>query len=152
MKNDVGRTARLLIVEDSPADQRAISRAFRKNASTTQLYFVDDGEKAIDFLKHRGAYTNPEVAPRPDLILLDLNLPRLDGRQVLEIIKMDEGLRAIPVVVLTTSCAEEDIAKSYKLGVNSFITKPVEADVLIATIHLLESYWLRIVALPRNGA
>ncbi len=145
------RAAMVLLVEDSPADQVATQRAFKKSRLLNDLHIVDDGEQALDFLYHRGEYAPPKNQPRPDLILLDLNLPRVDGRQVLATIKQDDELKTIPVVVLTTSAAEEDVVRSYGLGVNSFVTKPVNMQSFVDTIQTLHSYWFQIVVLPPNG-
>lgn len=114
----------------------------------TVLYIVSDGEEAMDFLQHRGRYTNAEAAPRPDLILLDLNLPKLDGRQVLRKIRQDADLRNLPVVVLTTSEQEEDVVRSYDSGCNSFITKPVDIVTFMRTVKELGDYWFELVTLP----
>ena len=144
------KAALILLVEDNPADQRATQRAFERSKLDNRLAIVENGRDALDYLRKTGAFAPPAEAPRPDLILLDLNLPKLDGRQVLTEIKSDPILRIIPVVVLTTSSAEEDVVRSYGLGVNSFITKPVEAKQFIQTVLDLEHYWLRIVVLPPN--
>lgn len=140
----------ILLVEDNPADQRATRRAFERSKLDNALTIVENGQEALDYLRKTGPYAEPAAAPRPDLILLDLNLPKVDGRQVLTEIKSDPDLKTIPVVVLTTSSAEEDVVRSYGLGVNSFITKPVEAAQFIQTVLELEHYWLRIVVLPPN--
>ena len=151
MTNANRRPAVVLLVEDSPADQIATERAFKKSRLLNDLYIVEDGEQALDFLYHREKYSNPEDSPKPDLILLDLNLPRVDGRRVLATIKEDEDLRIIPVVVLTTSSEEEDVVRSYGLGVNSFVTKPVNMQSFLDTIQTLQSYWFQIVVLPPNN-
>ena len=114
----------------------------------TTLYIVSDGEEAMDFLQHRGRYTNVAAAPKPDLILLDLNLPKLDGRQVLQKIRQDAGLRGLPVVILTTSEHDEDVIRSYDTGCNSFITKPVDIVVFMRTVKELGAYWFELVTLP----
>ena len=145
------RAAVVLLVEDSPADQIATQRAFKKSRLLNELYIVEDGEQALDFLYNRGEYEEPESAPRPDLILLDLNLPRVDGREVLATIKQDKGLCTIPVVILTTSSAEEDVVRSYGLGVNTFVTKPVTMQSFMDTVETLQAYWFQIVILPPNG-
>jgi len=123
-------------------------RALQEDVIRTTLYVVSDGEEAMDFLLRRGDYDKPAAAPRPDLLLLDLNMPKLDGRQVLQQIRKDEGLRSLPVVVLTTSKQEEDIIRSYELGCNSFITKPVGVEAFMRTVRELGSYWLELVTLP----
>lgn len=144
------RPAEILLVEDNPADQRATKRAFERSKLDNHLTIVENGQDALDYLRKTGAFAPPAHAPRPDLILLDLNLPKLDGRQVLTEIKSDPALRLIPVVVLTTSAAEEDVVRSYGLGVNSFVTKPLEAKQFVQTVLDLEQYWLRLVVLPPN--
>jgi CheY-like chemotaxis protein len=111
---------------------------------------VGDGEQALDFLHHRAEFAGPAASPRPDLILLDLNMPKIDGRAVLQHIKCEPDLRSIPVVVLTTSSQEEDILRSYQLGVNSYITKPVSMDGFIKAIVDLEHYWFDLVVLPNE--
>jgi len=123
-------------------------RALQEDVVRTTLYVVSDGEEAMDFLLRRGDYANPAAAPRPDLLLLDLNMPKLDGRQVLQQIRGDEGLRSLPVVVLTTSDQEVDVLRSYKLGCNSFITKPVGIEAFMRTVRELGSYWFELVTLP----
>ena len=137
----------VLLVEDDEGDVLMTREAFEHHKLRNQLHVVPDGVEAISFLRREGKH---EGAPRPGLILLDLNLPRKDGREVLEEIKSDETLRSIPVVVLTTSQAEEDIARTYDLGVNSFITKPVTFDGLVQAMDAFSRYWLEIVELP-NG-
>ena len=113
-----------------------------------RLFVVDDGEQALDFLYHRGEFSDADASPRPDLILLDLNMPKLDGRSVLKVVKQDPGLRSIPVVVLTTSSQEEDILRSYELGVNSFIAKPAIFDELVSMMKVIDRYWFGTVILP----
>ena len=115
------------------------------------LHFVKDDEELLDYLDHRGQYTDSESFPRPRLILLDLNMPRMDGREALAKIKRDPDLRQIPVVVLTTSKAEEDIFRAYDLGANSFITKPVQFEGLVEVMKVLQKYWFEIVELPSHG-
>lgn len=145
------RSAIILLVEDDLEDQRLTKRAFKASKLRNEVYTVNDGEEALDYLYHRGAYASPGVAPRPDMILLDLNMPKLDGRAVLDTIKQDPKLRSIPVVVLTTSSQEEDIARSYELGVNSYITKPVRMEGFLEAIKALEHYWFNLVVLPGNS-
>jgi CheY-like chemotaxis protein len=144
------KPAEILLIEDNPADQRATKRAFERSKLDNRLTIVENGQDALDYLHRTGAFAPPAEAPRPDLIFLDLNLPKIDGRQVLTQIKNDPDLRVIPVVVLTTSSAEDDVMRSYRLGVNSFVTKPVEAKDFVQTLLDLENYWLRIVMLPPN--
>ncbi|CAM5285015.1 MULTISPECIES: response regulator [Streptomyces] len=135
----------VLLVEDDPGDELMTREAFEDNKIRNTLHVVRDGEEALDFLYRRGAY--PE-APRPDLILLDLNLPKYDGRQVLAQIKADAELALIPVVVLTTSSAEEDILRSYKLHANAYVTKPVDLDQFIAAVKQIDDFFVTVVRLP----
>ena len=142
------KRAVVLLAEDDPGDQELTRRALQEDVLRTTLYVVSDGEETMDFLLRRGDYDNPAAAPRPDLLLLDLNMPKLDGRQVLQQIRKDEGLRSLPVVVLTTSKQEEDVIRSYELGCNSFITKPVGVEAFMRTVRELGSYWFELVTLP----
>ena len=127
-------------------------RALRGSKMRNSLYIANDGEEALDYMYRRGAYENPKSSPRPDLILLDLNMPKLDGRAVLKQIKSDPELRQIPVIVLSTSSQEEDILRSYDLGVNSYITKPTHMDGFIKAIQEIESYWFNLVVLAKKRA
>ncbi|MFG3087262.1 response regulator [Streptomyces sp. CAI-85] len=136
----------VLLVEDDPGDELMTREAFEDNKIGNTLHVVRDGEEALDFIYQRGAHTG---APRPDLILLDLNLPKYDGRQVLEKIKSDPALAHIPVVVLTTSAAEEDILRSYKLHANAYVTKPVDLDQFIAAVRQIDDFFVQVVRLPR---
>ncbi|WP_331766692.1 response regulator [Embleya sp. NBC_00896] len=138
------RPIEVLLVEDDPGDVLLTREAFEGKIGNT-LHVVGDGVEALDFLYRRGGHGD---APRPDLILLDLNLPRCDGREVLESIKSDPELRRIPVVVLTTSSAEEDILRSYDLHANAYITKPVDVDGFVAAIRRIDEFYLTIVKLP----
>lgn len=138
----------VLLVEDDPGDELMTREAFEDNKIGNTLHVVRDGEEALDFLYRRGAHSQ---APRPDLILLDLNLPKYDGRQVLERIKSDDDLAHIPVVVLTTSSAEEDILRSYKLHANAYVTKPVDLDQFIAAVRQIDEFFVTVVRLPRQG-
>jgi len=122
--------------------------AFEECKLANDLRFVNDGEELMDYLCRKGDFKNPEDSPRPGMILLDLNMPRKDGREALREIKADPDLRSIPIVVLTTSKAEEDIVRSYDLGVNSFITKPVTFEGLVEVVKTLGKYWFEIVELP----
>jgi len=142
------RPAIILLAEDDLGDQELTKRALEEGKVENELYIVKDGEEALDYLFRRGRYTDPETSPRPDLFLLDLNMPKLDGRQVLEQIRSIHELRNIRVVVLTTSRQEEDITRSYDLGVHSYITKPVDLDQFFNVIRTLEEYWFQIVVLP----
>jgi two-component system response regulator len=137
----------VLLVEDNPGDVRLTCEAFKGSKMWINLHVAEDGVAALAFMRHEGAYAN---APRPDLILLDLNMPRKDGREVLSIIKADENLKRIPVVILTTSDAEEDILKSYNLNANCYITKPVDFEKFIVVVKAIEEFWLTIVKLPRR--
>ncbi len=135
----------ILLVEDSPADVDLTREALEDAKVRNTLHVVSDGVAALEFLRREGDYAD---APRPDLILLDLNLPKKDGREVLADIKADPSLRRIPVVVLTTSEAEQDIVRSYDLHANCYVTKPVDLEQFIAVIKSIESFWLVIVKLP----
>ncbi|MCX2968836.1 MULTISPECIES: response regulator [Streptomyces] len=137
----------VLLVEDDPGDELMTREAFEDNKIGNVLHVVRDGEEALDFLYRRGRY---DTAPRPDLILLDLNLPKYDGRQVLEKIKEDRELTHIPVVVLTTSSAEEDILRSYQLHASAYVTKPVDLEQFIAAIRKIDEFFVTVVRLPRG--
>jgi chemotaxis family two-component system response regulator Rcp1 len=144
-----GRPIEILLVEDNPGDVRLTREALRDGKVQNNLSTARDGLEALKFLRHEPPF---ELAVRPDLILLDLNLPRMDGREVLSEIKADDKLKAIPVVVLTTSKAEEDVLRSYDLHANCFVTKPVDLDQFILVVQSIEQFWHSIVTLPRNGA
>ena len=148
MTSQRAKPAVILLVEDDPDDQELTKRALRDSKLLNTLKIVSDGEEALDYLYQRAKFANPAEAPRPELILLDLNMPKLDGRAVLTRIKEDADLRSIPVVILTTSSREEDVARSYHLGVNSYITKPVRMEGFIRAIQDLEHYWFDLVILP----
>lgn len=141
--------ARILLVEDNPGDVRLTMEALKEGRILNEVRVVEDGVEALDFLHRAGKYAD---APRPDLILLDLNLPKKDGREVLAEIKEDEALKKIPVVVLTTSAAERDILRAYHLHANCYITKPVDLEQFIRVVQLIEDFWLTIVKLPRETA
>ncbi len=138
----------ILIADDDEDDRLLAEDALRENRLVNDLRFVEDGEELMEYLLQQGKYADPRDAPRPGLILLDLNMPKKDGREALQEIKSNDLLRRIPVVILTTSKAEEDILKTYDLGVNSFITKPVTFDGLVELMQLLGRYWFEIVELP----
>jgi len=138
----------ILVADDDQDDRDMIKDAFRENRIANDLLFVNDGEDLMDYLLHRGKFKIESDAPRPGLILLDLNMPRKDGREALKEIKTHSELKQIPVVVLTTSKAEEDIYRTYDLGVSSFITKPVTFDEFVAVTRGFGRYWLEIVELP----
>ena len=142
------RPAIILLAEDDPGDQELTRRAFEDGLIRNELYIVDNGEQALDYLFRRGDYADPASSPRPDLFLLDLNMPRVDGREVLEKIKASPDLAKITVIILTTSKHEEDILRSYDLGVSSFITKPIDFHEFFDTVQTLQKYWFQIVVLP----
>jgi len=137
-----------LMADDDPDDRLLIKEAFQESLISNSIYFVEDGVELLDYLRWQDKFANPKDAPTPDLILLDLNMPRKDGREALAEIKSDPRLRYIPVVVLTTSKAEEDIMRSYDIGAASYITKPVTFDGLVEAIRGLGQYWVQIVRLP----
>lgn len=141
----------LLLVEDSPEDYEATVRALRKSNLRNPIFHCTDGDDALDYLYQREAYKDPAQAPRPGIILLDLNLPGTDGREVLEDIKQDESLRKIPVIVLTTSSDERDIDACYAAGANSYIEKPVDLEGFVRAIQRCKAYWFEVVILPREG-
>jgi two-component system, chemotaxis family, response regulator Rcp1 len=142
-----GMPIRVLLVEDSPGDVRLTQEAFRDANSTIRLHVANDGVEAMAFLRRQGAHTQ---APRPDLISLDLNLPKMDGREVLAHIKEDADLKTIPTVILTTSEAEADIVKSYELQANCYLTKPVELDTFEALVKSINDFWLTKAKLPQQ--
>ncbi len=139
------RAMEILLVEDNPGDARLAKEALKEARVHNNLSVVKDGEEALEFLHRRGRHTD---VPRPDLILLDLNLPRKDGREVLAEIKAHDSIKRIPVVVLTTSEAEEDVLKAYSLNANCYVTKPVDLDQFIKVVKSIEDFWLTIVKLP----
>jgi CheY-like chemotaxis protein len=143
-----------ILIADDDADDRLLAKeALHESRLANDLRFVEDGEQLLDYLRRRGQYAHRQDSPRPGLILLDLNMPKKDGREALKEIKSDPDLRQIPIVVLTTSKAEEDIFRSYDLGVSSFITKPVTFESLVDVMKVLARYWFEIVELPPdNGA
>ena len=145
-----GKAIKILLAEDDPDDRLLLQEALQEGRLANELTCVEDGEELLDYLHQRGKWAGG--APRPGLILLDLNMPKLDGREALRAIKADPSLRQIPVVVLTTSKAEEDVLRSYDLGANSFITKPVTFQSMVDLMRVLGSYWLEIVELPATGA
>ena len=141
------KSVELLLVEDNPVDIKLTTRALKKGKLLNHLHVVRDGVEAMDFLHNEGEFAD---VPRPDLILLDLNMPRKDGREVLSDIKNDDELKYIPVIVLTTSDAEQDVLKSYNLHANSYITKPVDFDQFVEAIRKFEEFWFAVVRLPAN--
>lgn len=142
------RTITILVADDDADDRLMIEDALRENRLANSLVFVHDGEELLAYLRRQGKFADPKASPRPGLILLDLNMPKMDGREALAEIKSDPQLRGIPVVVLTTSKAEEDVYRTYNLGVNSFITKPVSFQALVEITRDLGRYWFKIVELP----
>src|ERR1700689_3109022 len=142
-----GMPMEVLLVEDSPGDVRLTQEAFRDANPSIRLHVATDGVEAMTFLRREGIHTE---APRPDLILLDLNLPKMDGREVLSQIKKDDGLKTIPTVILTTSEAEVDIAKSYQLQANCYLSKPVQLDAFESLVKSINDFWLTKVKLPRQ--
>lgn len=138
-----------ILMADDDADDRQLTREALEDARLiNDMRFVENGEELLEYLRRQGKYAPPAEAPRPGLILLDLNMPRKDGRAVLQEIKQDADLRRIPVVVLTTSKSDEDVYRSYDLGVNSYVVKPVTFEALVDTLQTLEKYWFEIVELP----
>lgn len=148
MTPQIGRTIQILLVEDSPSDVKLTVAALKHAKVANEVSHVEDGVQALDFLRRKGAYAR---APRPDLVLLDLNLPRKDGREVLQEMKSDPDLSLIPVVVLTTSQAEQDVFESYKLHANCYVTKPVNFDRFLEIIQNIENFWLTVVELPSRS-
>ncbi len=140
----------ILLVEDNPTDVEIIKEAFSVGKVKNNLYCVKDGQEALDFMYHENEFSDASKAPRPDLILLDLNMPRVNGTEVLEKIKKDKELRKIPVIILTSSDRDRDICKSYNLGANSFITKPVKFINFIEVVTAIQNYWLVITKIPHK--
>jgi len=145
---DNNRPVEILLVEDNPGDERLTREALKEGKVYNNLHWVKDGVEAMDFLNRKGKYKD---VPRPDIVLLDLNLPKKDGREVLQEIKTDPDLKRIPVVVLTTSKAEEDVMKTYNLHANCYVTKPVDLEKFIVVVRSIDVFWLTIVTLPPNG-
>jgi len=142
-----GRPVEVLLVEDSPGDVRLTREALKEGKVRNNLNVVSDGVEAMEYLRRQGPYAG---AVRPDIVLLDLNMPRKDGREVLAEMKADKGLKRIPVVILTTSEAEQDILRTYDLHANCYLTKPVDLDQFISIVKSVEDFWLTIVKLPRD--
>lgn len=142
----------IMMADDDPDDRSMTKEALEENFLLNELRFTEDGAELMDYLKRRGKYSNPESSPRPGVILLDLNMPKKDGRECLREIKSDNDLKSIPVIVLTTSKAEEDILRTYDLGVNSFVTKPVTFMELVEVMKNLGNYWFDIVQLPKYNS
>ncbi len=150
--NKAGKPITILMADDDEDDRLLAKDALEECRLANDLHFVIDGEDLMDYLYHRGKYTQVIKSPRPGLILLDLNMPRKDGREALQEIKADPELRPIPIIVLTTSKAEEDIYRTYDLGANSYIAKPVTFESLVSVMKALGKYWFEIVELPFNEA
>jgi CheY-like chemotaxis protein len=149
--NDANKAKVILMAEDDSDDRLLVKDAMAECRWEGDLRFVENGEELLDYLMRRGKYSQPACAPRPRLILLDLNMPRKDGREALREIKADEELRRIPVVVFTTSKAGTDIDRMYELGANSFISKPIQFDALVNVMRILGHYWFNTVELPAPG-
>jgi len=147
-----GHAIIILMADDDADDRMLVKDAFAESRLNNDLHFVEDGEELLDYLFRRGKYERLKGAPYPGLILLDLNMPKKDGREALAEIKAHPDLRRIPIVILTTSRAEEDILRTYDLGANSFITKPVTFENLVHVVQVLGNYWVEIVELPGSGA
>jgi two-component system, chemotaxis family, response regulator Rcp1 len=145
MKTTEGQPIEILLVEDSPSDTELTLEALKDFKVRNHVSVVEDGVLALQLLRREGPYAE---APRPDLIMLDLNLPRKDGREVLAVIKADESLKLIPIVVLTTSRADQDILRSYQLNANCYITKPVDFNQFLEVVRSIEAFWLFVVTLP----
>ena len=141
----------ILLADDDEDDRLLAKEALEESRMANDLRTVNDGVELIEYLNREGQFADPSQSPTPGLILLDLNMPRIDGREALKTIKSSERLRRIPVVVLTTSKSEEDVYRTYDLGVNSFITKPVSFEELVRVMRSLQSYWFQIVKLPEPG-
>jgi two-component system response regulator len=153
MNREPWRKPITILMADDDADDRDLTReAFAEAKLNNELRFVEDGAELLDYLNHRGKYSDPNTAPRPGIILLDLNMPRKDGREALRELKLEPRFRSIRVVVLTTSKAEEDILRTYDLSAASYITKPVTFEALVDVIRTLGKYWLEIVELPEHGS
>ncbi len=143
----------ILLADDDPDDRELTQRALKRSRVRNTVRCVEDGEELLEYLRREGRYGQPGAdAPRPGLILLDLNMPRMDGREALEQIKKDPKLRKVPVVVLTTSDAEQDIVRSYDLGVNAFVTKPVTFEGLADVVRIMSDFWFEIVRLPQPAS
>jgi two-component system response regulator len=141
----------ILLVEDNPDDYEATSRAFQKANLSNPIVWCKSGREALDLLKHEGAYKDASNGSRPGLVLLDLNMPGMDGRKTLELIKQDDALKQIPVIVLTTSTDERDVQACYQAGANTYVQKPLSFDGLIEAIKRLKAYWFEIALLPKDA-
>ncbi len=143
-----GTPITILMADDDADDRLMVREAFEESRLKNELRFVNDGAELLDYLFRRGKYVDPELSPKPGLLLLDLNMPKVDGREALKAIKAEPRLRSLRVVVMTTSKAEEDILRSYNLGAESYVTKPVTFNALVDVVKTLGKYWLEIVELP----
>jgi CheY-like chemotaxis protein len=148
----IAKPITILYADDDAEDRMLVKDAWAENRLANELHFVEDGEELMDYLRRRGQYTHLANQPLPGMVLLDLNMPRKDGREALQEIKADPRLRSIPVVILTTSKAEEDILRAYDLGVNSFILKPVTFESLVEITRTLSKYWFEVVELPSEAS
>src|SRR5580698_9512368 len=151
MSEPIKRPITILMADDDPDDRRLTKEAFEESHLMNDLRFVEDGEELLDYLNRRGKYADPASAPWPAILLLDLNMPRKDGREALEELKKDPRFHTIRVVIMTTSKAEEDVVRSYNLSAASYITKPVTFERLVEVVRTLGKYWLEIVELPPDG-
>jgi len=148
---DNSKNGVILLADDDPDDVLMTLKAFQRNGFAQKVYTVGDGEELLDYLHHRGKFAPPALSPRPALILLDLNMPKMDGGEALTQIKANPAFNDIPVVVMTTSTAEQDILRAYELGSNSFISKPITLTELVEVTRVLGQYWFQIVKLPRQA-
>lgn len=151
MSSQTLQPVKILLVEDNLQDIEIARRAFAKGRVKNELIVVRDGQEALDYLYHQGKHKDPATSPRPGMILLDLNLPKVGGMEVLQQIKKDETLKSIPVIVLTASPREEDVVRTYNLGVNTYIQKPVEFDNFMRVVHAVQEYWIVIASLPPSS-
>jgi CheY-like chemotaxis protein len=138
----------ILMADDDPDDRMLTQDALKEARLANTLHFVENGEELLQYLRHEGRFADVALSPRPGIILLDLNMPKMDGREALQIIKNDPQLRRIPVIIMTTSKADQDVLKSYDLGANSYVTKPVSFDELVEVVRGFGKYWFEIVELP----
>jgi CheY-like chemotaxis protein len=143
-----GRPVTILIADDDPEDRMLARDALNESKLANAVQFVEDGQELLDYLRRQGRFADPALSPTPGIILVDLNMPRMDGRTAIQALKADPALCHIPIIVLTTSSAEEDIFRSYALGVSSYITKPVSFDALVRVMRSFGQYWFEIVELP----
>ena len=148
--NNNAKPITILVADDDPDDRLMIKEALEEARLANGIEFVEDGVELMEYLQRRGSFADRPGPSKPDLLLLDLNMPRKDGREALQEIRADSNLKRIPVIILTTSAAEEDIARTYDLGASSFITKPVSFDDLVRTMKTMTDYWLQIVSLPQH--